>query len=710
MTNLDPNAPIPAPLSGTNGTAQSSTQVAAAHPLQTPVGIHTSPSSSASSGVNGDARFGVIQAQDRSISSFHVAIIVFVIGAIAWFYSGTLQVEGNRIGRIGHTLRGILLFPPDESKLIILALVAMAAAAFIQMRREQKQLDKEETALTALRATVLQNSGRIDSSLLTSSLRGQASDSVLVRAVQAVWQVRNLQTPDLEAISAAVFVLEARRTGLGKSVANRLLLLSLLGTVIGLAGVIGTLQSQIGAVAGGDADVLLPKLGETLTTMGTAFSSTAYGIILCVFIAAHASKVNERRSHHVAEVQYFAVCELAPRLLPISLPQAISQIEALVLQSESFVTESRTLLDETRVRNVIYLQDLDQKTRESARMTANVVAGIETTIRAAAKEVHDALADAGKYVVEGAKAQITVAKSLDKLLGESTTSLENAAADLKTGMQDLSGASVTVQSAYKGLNTVITDLKTSLEGQSQAISDAAQGRLSDAANAAAAQQAAMQKMSENALASGTAQQVAMKRVSDDITIALTNLTTQISDFVRRSEPKLPSEQEWSKLQRTLDRCAEASLSFASAIGQLEKDGLTSTASKTAPMGFAGVTSSEMQQLLNSVTRQVTDSIVAAPQPLREDLRIFSQDMRQAIQSIAQTSQQATQHRSELPSRAPISEPRQPSSYSSSNIPGVVENQTRSELPILPSIPAMQSPTGQESKKPNFWQSLFGKKG
>lgn len=708
MTNIDSNAPIPDPLSTTNGTAQGH------QPSFPPPSFAPSPFALDSSGNrSAEVRFGTALSLSGSSSSIALAIFVFITGAFLWFYSETVKIELSRFDRIRHTLSGILLNPPDESKIIILALLAMFVAAFSQIYREQKALKKEEAALTALRSTFFQNSGRIDSQLLATSLKDQPPNTVLVRAVQAVWQARKLQTPDLEAISAAVFVLEARRTGIGRSVANRLLLLSLLGTVIGLAGVIGTLQSQIGAVAGGDADILLPKLGETLTTMGTAFSSTSYGIILCVVIAAYASRVNDRRSQHVAEVQYFAVCELAPRLLPVSLPQAISQIEALVLQSESFVKESRTLLDETRDRNVRYLKDLDQKTRESAQMTASVVGGIETTIRAAAKEVHDALADAGKYVVEGAKAQITVAKSLDKLLGDSTTSLENAAIDLKTGMQDLSGASLTVQSAYKGLNAVVTDLKTSLEGQSQAISDAARGRLADAASAAATQQVEMLKMSENASAIGVAQHAAMKRVTDDIAIAMTNLTTQISDFVRRSEPKLPSEQEWSKLQKTLDRCAEASSSFATAIGRFEKDGLSGAASKTAPINSAGVTPFEMQQLLSLVTHQVTDSIAAAPQPLREDLRAFSQDIRQAIQRMEQISQQAAIRRPEPPYRAEIAEPRQTSPLNyGGNISASDEIQARPQPPMLPPIQMGQTPasTTPKSEKPGFWQSLFGKKG
>ena len=659
-----------------------------------------------------DPRFGAAVPRKHNISGFPLAILVFILGAFIWFYSETVKVELSRFDRVWHTLSGILLSPPDESKIIILALIAMFVAAFSQTYREQKMLAKEEISLASLRAKISQNNGRVNSQLLISSLQDQASDSVLVRAVQAVWQVRNLQTPDLEAISAAVFVLEARRTGQGRSVANRLLLLSLLGTVIGLAGVIGTLQSQIGAVSGGDAETLLPKLGETLTTMGTAFSSTTYGIILCVVIAAYASSVNERRSHHVAEVQYFAVCELAPCLLPVSLPQAISQIEALVSQSEVFVIESRTLLDETRARNIAYLQEMDQKTRESARLTANVVAGIETTIRAAAKEVHDALADAGKYVVDGAKAQITVAKNLDKLLGESTTSLENAAVELKTGMQALSGASVTVQSAYKGLNTAVADLKTSLDGQAQSIGDAVRGRLTEAANAAVAQQAAIQEMSKNASNAALVQQTAMKRISDDITTALTNLTTQMSDFVRRSEPKLPSEQEWSRLQKTLDRCADASATFAAAMGRLEKDGIVSPTSKHTNTSFSGVTYSEMQQLLTEVTRQVTNSIAAAPQPLQADLRLFSQDMRQIIQRMEQLNQQTMQRRAELPPYRPPSttaEPRPVDPYSyGGNMPSGEELHARQQPPVPPVQAGTPAPASAPEKRGASWWP-FGKK-
>ena len=658
--------------------------------------------------------FGSASSNNGTRSSRIAIIGVVTAGLILWFYSSSPNALWERFVKIWHTLSDILLHPPDESKLIIIVLLAMTTAALVQMWHDQKQVGQEEAALEALRLKLRRQQGRIDLTDLTAALQNQPSQSVLVRAVQAVWQARNLQTPDLEAISAAVFVLEAKRTGLGRSVANRLLLLSLLGTVIGLAGVIGTLQTQIGSASGGDPEVLLRQLQGTLTTMGTAFASTAYGIILCVFVAAQTSRANERRSHHVAEVQYFAVCELAPSLLPVSLPQAISQIESLVWQSGAFVAESRTLLDETRVQNVAYLQDLDKKTRESAQMTANVVAGIETTIRAAAQEVHNALADAGKYVVEGAKAQITVAKSLDKLLGESTTSMENAAANLKTGLSGLSNASTTVQSAYKGLNSAVTDLKASLDGQAQSIGDAARGRIAEATALATAQQASAKQAAEAASAAAAAQQASLKRVSDDITVSLTNLTAQITEFVRRTEPKMPSDQEWSRLQKTLDRCAEASTSFSSAVGRLEKDGFTSASPRPAAGGNAGITSAEMQQLLGAVTRQVTDSISTAPQPLREDLRVFSQDIRQVIQRMEQMSRQAAPPRYEqTPYRPPSStaEPRPQVPYGdrATNPVDVRYEQPQRPVPTeLPTQRGVSSPVRPPDKRgPAWWP--FGKK-
>ena len=648
--------------------------------------------------------FGSIQRNSGSGCAVNMAILVAVVGAALWFHSASMHLLWERLGRVRQTLTGILLNPPDESKVIILALLALAAGVFVRLVADRRQLRREEVALAALRARLRQPASNGLLQDLTTVLADQPRDSVLVRAVAAVWQVRNLQTPDLEAISASVFVLEARRSGIGRTAANRLLLLSLLGTIIGLAGVIGTLQSQIGAAQGGDVNALLSNLQGTLTTMGTAFASTAYGILLAVFISVHASQVNGRRSQHVAEVQYFAVCELAPLLLPVSLPQAIVQIEALVWQSEAFVAESRTLLDETRVRNVAYLQELDQKTRASARMTADVVAGIEKTIRDAAKEVHDALADAGKYVVDGAKAQIDVAKRLDSLLGQSTTSMANAAADLKSGMQDLAGASNTVQSAYTGLNAAVYDLKTSLDGQAKTIGEAARSGLENAAKAAAAQQAATAAVAQQAATAANNQQAATEKQAKDLAGALQGVTDQLTDFLRRAEPKFPSDQEWSRLQKTLERCAEASSSFATAADRLGRDGLAGQRAASAP----SITSAEMQQLLTSVTRQITDSISSAPDSLRGDLRTLSQDLRQAIQRMEQLGQQAAQRRPEQPLYRPQSaaqdpRPAAPNAYGNSSPPDIRYGQ---QVQRPPTIPAAEIPV-IEKRHPS-WQ--FWKKG
>ena len=669
--------------------------------------------------------FGTPKPAQGSGGATILAVIVTLLGVALWFRPSSANPLVDRFTRVGHTLGDVLLYPPDESKFIILFLLGLTTVTFVRLGRDRKRLNSEKAALQALRAKIKQSTGRVDAQELMDALRDQPTDSILVRAVQAVWQARNLQTPDLEAISASVFVLESGRSQIGRPVANRLLLLSLLGTIIGLAGVIGTLQSQIGSARGGDVDALLQNLQGTLTTMGTAFASTAYGILLSVAIAYRASEVNEGRSHYVAEVQYFAVCELAPRLLPVSLPQAIAQIEALVGQSEAFVTESRDMLNETRVQNVHHLQELDRTIRESARLTANVVAGIEEAIRDAAKEVHDALANAGQYVVDGAQAQITVARSLDTLLGQATTSMENTILDLKSGMQDLSSAVTVVQSAYRGLNTAVEGFKTSLDKQSQEVSDAVRGRLNEAATAAAAVTAAAQQQAASqqqaAAQQAAVQQASMKKLSEEITTTLTAMTTQVSDFMRRSEPKLPSEQEWSRLQKTLDRCAEASAAFATAISRLEKDGLTGGASRTN--GSAGVTSTEMQTILATVSRQVTDSISAAPQPLRDDLRELRQDLRQMLQRMEQVSQQAAQRRPEQPPyrgpeqapyRPPVAQqqgrPAEPPVYGN----GFGQEEGRQEReaqrpPTPPTSPTANPPAQAPVQPKSSWWPPFGKK-
>lgn len=187
---------------------------------------------------------------------------VVSIGAAALLSSGSAaRLSGNI------PLLALFLRPSPEAALVIAAIIGIAFYTLAQILMHSTELAREREALERCRGAVR---GQLPQDIpvnLRQAILTSGQNTLTVRAVQAVWDAHELQTPDMEAISGSLATLEESVSSVGANVGNRLMLLSLLGTIIGLAGVVSTLQPQLGSFGtSGDVQSLLNSLQATLTS------------------------------------------------------------------------------------------------------------------------------------------------------------------------------------------------------------------------------------------------------------------------------------------------------------------------------------------------------------------------------------------------------------------------------------------------------------
>jgi hypothetical protein len=475
------------------------------------------------------------------------------------------------------TLSIVFFHPPPEAKIVICVLLAMTAYTLARLSFAAMQLRQEENDLRRCRrilerlapdspvapdVPVSANTTSGREAVLARMLSPIPAETTLVRAVQAVWNIHRLQSPDLEAVSSTLVALEESRSSVSVSMGNRLLLVSLLGTIVGLARVVSALQPQLAAVKdSGDVQGILDGVQGTLTQMGTAFSSTAWGIVLATTVSWLSGVLSERRRAFLGEVQYFAVSELAPRILPGAVDSAMEQVRRTIADGRELITDSYGKLVEAQERQEQSLQIQQEALEKSARF----LIAIENTFHAAANSIHHEVVNAGNFVIEGARAQIDVATQLDNLLQQTSSNFADAAGELSNAARTIQRLDATV----KQVDSAVTRVTDALGRSGSDVSDALtlHQNLWDAALAQQQQQfdhtLAQQRRESEAAANRN--EHAYATALAEMSRRLTDVTEEIRRVVERTETRLPSAQDWECIQQTLLQASATAESFSEAI-------------------------------------------------------------------------------------------------------------------------------------------------
>lgn len=164
----------------------------------------------------------------------------------------------------------------------------------------------------------------------------------------------------------------------------------MLGTVFGLAGVVGNLDLTRGVTS---------QLNDALAHMRSAFACTIWGILASLGTAIVVRFVTSRHSDFLANLQKFAIRKIAPRVFPAAQDVALDSLERLLTEIERLLTESTRYM-----QNVAHLMSQAaghfSKTLEAAgqRMEDSIhgLNAVSQTIKGTADAVNSAAGNVGK--------------------------------------------------------------------------------------------------------------------------------------------------------------------------------------------------------------------------------------------------------------------------------------------------------------------------
>ncbi|ACO47744.1 hypothetical protein DEDE109153_17750 [Deinococcus deserti] len=319
--------------------------------------------------------------------------------------------------------------------LMMLPLTAVFALALLSAARERTQerarlrLVREKIAV-ALDTEDPPESDEVAEDALTA-VRTFPEHSAIRRAVVAVTRARTLASPDVQAASDAVAAVSEARLSAVRNIPNLLMLAGLLGTVLGLAGSIGTLVEPIrNAAKATEPGQLASALGETMSVMQGAFGASLWGILLSLGTGVAYALASRQQEAFQDELLAFVHAELVPATFPRALT---SQMERM----------SR------------YLRDAGQSFQDIHRRLQEVAGQLETV-----------LGQAGDTLGQSLDGLAKTSTQIETVFGNIDTSVQQLTQGLSQGVSELvqaqEGAAASLRSSSREMEKNLSAQATSI--------------------------------------------------------------------------------------------------------------------------------------------------------------------------------------------------------------------------------------------------------
>ena len=286
--------------------------------------------------------------------------------------------------------------------------------------------------------------------------------SAVKQAVVAVTRARGLATPDLQAASGAVAAAAESDLAAVRNIPNLLMLSGLLGTVLGLAGSIGSLVGPIrNAARATEPGVLAGALANTMSVMQGAFGASLWGILLSLATGILYALASRQQEAFQDELSAFVHAELVPATFP----------RAITAQME---------------RMGRYLRDAGNSFQDIHLRLQDVAGQLETVLGKAGDTLGQSLTQ-----LSGTSAQIEkVFGNMDESVKQLTTGLSQGVSDLvqaqESAATSLRSSSGELASHLSQQATTISRLQDTVETQTSTLLERV-GRVGDALSRASKQ-------------------------------------------------------------------------------------------------------------------------------------------------------------------------------------------------------------------------------
>ena len=249
-------------------------------------------------------------------------------------------------------LEALFQLRPEGLAVVIGGMGSLSAIVALALLRQVTELAAEQRRLEQLRMLTLapleSDDDARDVSVFDALLTQIPKLSLVRRATEAVLAVRAQQSPTREPILGILIGGDALRLGWVRAAPNLFMLLGLFGTVLGLAGSIGSLGPQVAKAATAvNPGQLSSALGLTLGQMQDAFGCSLWGIILSFVCGGLLTVVTAKRGRFTAQIERYALTELAPAVLPRSSEEFFERQQKLIRGTANTFRQFDATMNET---------------------------------------------------------------------------------------------------------------------------------------------------------------------------------------------------------------------------------------------------------------------------------------------------------------------------------------------------------------------------
>lgn len=327
-----------------------------------------------------------------------------------------------------------------EGWLVLLAVMLPLTLHFVRALLGAARLRRQERAFLAQLRQVVQPALDTDDPPESDEVAEDAwravqalpATSAVRQAVVAVTRARTLATPDLHAATGAVGAAAQSGLSSARNIPNLLMLAGLLGTVLGLAGSIGTLVTPIrNAARATEPGQLADALAQTMSVMQGAFGASLWGMLLSLGTGVAFALAARTQEGFEDELNAFVHAELVPATFPRAIT---SQME----------------------RMGRYLRDAGNSFQDIHKRLQDVAAQLE-----------DVLGKAGDTLGQSLTQLSSTSTQIEQVFGQMDTSVKELTVGLSRGVSDLVQAQ---ESAASSLRTSSVELQENLAQQATTVS------------------------------------------------------------------------------------------------------------------------------------------------------------------------------------------------------------------------------------------------
>ncbi|EYB66506.1 hypothetical protein DEIPH_ctg103orf0032 [Deinococcus phoenicis] len=335
-------------------------------------------------------------------------------------------------------IHALLSLRPEGWLTLILLMAPLTVYFIVNLLAAARERHQERTRLKLVRekiAVALDTEDPPESDEMAedalAAVKTFPASSAIRRAVVAVARARTLATPDIQAATDTVVASSEARLSTVRNIPNLLMLAGLLGTVLGLAGSIGTLVEPIrNAARATEPGQLASALGQTMSVMQGAFGASLWGILLSLGTGIAYALAARQQEAFQDELSAFVHAELVPAIFPRALT---SQMERM----------SR------------YLRDAGQSFQDIHKRLQEVAGQLETV-----------LGQAGDTLGQSLDGLARTSTQIETVFGNIDTSVQQLTQGLSRGVSDLVQAQ---EGAAASLRASSAEMERSLSAQANKV-------------------------------------------------------------------------------------------------------------------------------------------------------------------------------------------------------------------------------------------------